>query len=735
MSSQMKFKIPLHPSNLSMAHKSIVLVSIPLALGSIFIMVLFVWLYDMHQQADREAHSRMVINQADAINETVVDAIYAMMGLIIMHNQSFADRYDRLNARAPEQFQILAKLVGKNQEQLKLVQQMQASIHKGSIVLDTLRYASDQGHDPQVVFRLEGLKSHLGSLLQEFFRAQENLLDSEESRLATSATIHQVDLSLKQIVACGVALNIVICMLIAAYFSKNVTNRLHGLIENTLRLANKEDLKPSLSGRDEIATLDSVFHQMAATMEQARERERAIVSNAADVICSLDADLNFVAVNPASLKVWDYSPSELIGHGLTEFTGGDDLLPIFTAVKRHGKEHATGFETQFHTKDNASKVMLWSAYWSESEKSFFCVSHDITDRKAGEELIKQNEARVRTIMDTAPVGLLIISEDGYIEAVNLQVQHMLGRSQDELLGKHLVSLFPKESERGQQPFMEKIHEKPSGHSLELYATRPSGESVPVELSIKELHLPQGERRLVTILDVSERHEIERLKQNFVAMISHDLKSPLTSIVCNLGLIAADAFGPLTEQGKEKLVDSEKQMEGLINLVNNLLLLERMEAGAFTITPAETDLADLLRRAITTVQKTAQERSIVIETDKTSAQVYVDDVRLAQVLVNLLDNAIKRSPPGGLVSLSIKEAADCFELQVKDRGPAISPAGQTEIFEKIKQLSSTDFSATENTDLGLVICKMIIDKHAGSIGVESAAGKDTSFWIRIPQTHK
>jgi PAS domain S-box-containing protein len=361
------------------------------------------------------------------------------------------------------------------------------------------------------------------------------------------------------------------------------------------------------------------------------------------------------------------------------------------------------------------------------------VFHNMAARiEKGVELIKQSEERVRLMVKSMPVGLLIVTPEGYVETVNERTEEMVGYSESELLGKHVATIFADGSNKEEKDFLEQLLQKASERSAELDARRKNGDSLPVEISINRLQMRDGPRLLTTMLDVTERREIERLKQEFVAMISHDLKTPLTSIVGNLALVSANAFGTLNERGKYLVETSEKQGERLINLINDLLFLEKIEAGGFELHATQTDFGDVVQQSIEAVEQTANARSITIEAKRTDVDIFADGTRLVQVLVNLLGNAIKFSPDHGTVKVVVEERDDWLEVKVVDQGRGIPEAYRKSIFEKFKQVEIADALERGGTGLGLPICKLIVEKHGGTIGVTSEEGKGSTFWFRIPK---
>jgi len=231
----------------------------------------------------------------------------------------------------------------------------------------------------------------------------------------------------------------------------------------------------------------------------------------------------------------------------------------------------------------------------------------------------------------------------------------------------------------------------------------------------------------------KRIAVEKMKREFMAMVSHDLKTPLSSLLGTLGLLSAEAFGPLDEKGKSMVDKSQKQAKRLMNLANDLMLLEKLESDSFSIQLGIVSIADVISESVEAVRAAASERHIAIETPQSSEQLTADRERLIQVIANLLSNAIKFSPVGSTISISIIPNEDWLEIRVSDEGRGVPPSKQELIFEKFIQVETSDQSEKGGTGLGLPICKMIVESHRGSIGVKSVEGAGSSFWFRIPRS--
>ena len=247
--------------------------------------------------------------------------------------------------------------------------------------------------------------------------------------------------------------------------------------------------------------------------------------------------------------------------------------------------------------------------------------------------------------------------------------------------------------------------------------------------------PIGGRDEIAELDVvfhqmaDKLNEVAQLKKDFAAMISHDLRTPLSSLQNLLALLSRKAYGELNETGMQRVSTAEKDITRLINLINELLDLEKMEAGKLQLQVAPTDLDELIVRSIGAVDGVAARRNVHVKYSDTPAVVSAEADRVVQVLVNLLSNAIKYSPENGVVKVKVEEGGGFAKVTISDRGQGIPPDAQQAIFERFKQAKADD--AKKGTGLGLPIAKAFIEAHGGQIGVTSMLGEGSTFWLTLP----
>jgi signal transduction histidine kinase len=225
-------------------------------------------------------------------------------------------------------------------------------------------------------------------------------------------------------------------------------------------------------------------------------------------------------------------------------------------------------------------------------------------------------------------------------------------------------------------------------------------------------------------------EADRLKDEFVALISHDLRTPLTSIIGYLELTLDD--GNLSEEQRGYLGVADRNADRLLHLVNDLLFVARLEAGELNLQPSELDLAALVRQSVSEAAPRASAGGIELtcETDG-AVPIQADKGRMFQVLDNLVSNAIKFTPAGGGVNVSVGPSNGVVQLKVTDTGIGIDEAEQTQLFERFFRTATVAEQQIPGTGLGLYIARVIVEAHGGSIEVESRPGEGSSFCVELP----
>jgi PAS domain S-box-containing protein len=337
------------------------------------------------------------------------------------------------------------------------------------------------------------------------------------------------------------------------------------------------------------------------------------------------------------------------------------------------------------------------------------------------------ETRYRSLFDGAADAIVLFDADGrYIEA-NPAATRLYGYTLEELRSMRVGSLAV--NPEGDPGWFERQYRELVEHGVwrGTYAVRrKDGTLVAVEGTGTRIDLPTGTVFLSTAYDISERRRLEQLQQDFVSMVSHELKIPLTSI---------RGFAQLMQRRQEfnaaGLGEILAQADRLDRLIDDLLISARLEAGRLEIVPEQVDLLAVARAAIFSAQQLSPRHAIRLETDDEQIVGFWDRMRLEQILQNLLSNAIKYSPTGGTITVHASRTSEEARVSVSDQGIGIPPESIPRLFTRFSRLESSARSDTPGLGLGLYITRSLVQAHGGRIWVESEAGVGSTFTFALP----
>jgi signal transduction histidine kinase len=234
------------------------------------------------------------------------------------------------------------------------------------------------------------------------------------------------------------------------------------------------------------------------------------------------------------------------------------------------------------------------------------------------------------------------------------------------------------------------------------------------------------------LQAQERARVERMKNELVSVVAHELRTPLTAIRGSLGLLASGRLDPAGDSGRRMISVAAESSERLVRMVNEMMDLERLEAGAVQLHLAPVAAAELLQRAAELVASTPEGRQVRLTTHADpELMLHVDADRIVQVLVNIGANAARYSEPGGTVEYAAERRGPEALITIKDRGRGIPPDKIEAIFERFVQADSSDARERGGVGLGLAICRSIVRQHGGLIWVASELGRGSTFFFTVP----
>lgn len=330
-----------------------------------------------------------------------------------------------------------------------------------------------------------------------------------------------------------------------------------------------------------------------------------------------------------------------------------------------------------------------------------------------------------------PVGLLVVDGQGIIQLVNKKAENMFAIAASEFLGKPLESVLVART-RSFAQIKEDILLQ--GGQIEIDAAKSYSETFPVELSLHEFPVQEQVCFLATVMDITERRALQQFKRELIAMVSHDLSAPLSSIEGTLNLLSTKSVATLTERGADLVGRAQRNAGRLIKLVDNLLTIERLESGKFELNLELVSIDSLCQSAIEMVKDQADRKSILLSAEPCYADAILDPGRIEQVIVNLLSNAIKFSPQQSTIKIFVQDADRAVRICVTDSGRGVPKEDQLRVFDRFYQVDSVRDSQKggPSLGLGLAICKAIVEAHGGTIGVESDGENGSKFWFSVPQ---
>ncbi|MEJ5975027.1 CHASE3 domain-containing protein [Novosphingobium sp. PS1R-30] len=357
-------------------------------------------------------------------------------------------------------------------------------------------------------------------------------------------------------------------------------------------------------------------------------------------------------------------------------------------------------------------------------------------RRAGfERAAREAAARRRAIFDSTLDAIILINPSGSIETINRSASQLFGYAEDELIRRDIsliVDLAP-----GEGLFLDRIGLTDKGliepfrHNLT--ARGANGTTIPVEAALGIMPLPDGVHIVAALRDISEREKVEQIKDQFLSTVSHELRTPLTSIVGSLGLLRGSLGQEFPAAMLRLVVIAENNANRLIRLVNDLLDIEKLEAGEMSFDFQPIDLRDVGARALDAVRGMAENQQVELISDFAKEPVMIrgDAERLIQVFNNLLANAIRFTPAERTVSLQIIRRNGHAEASVIDSGPGIDAELRNRLFTRFAQSIQSPAGQARGTGLGLAISREIVRNHGGGIWYTPAPSGGSVFSFNLP----
>lgn len=360
---------------------------------------------------------------------------------------------------------------------------------------------------------------------------------------------------------------------------------------------------------------------------------------------------------------------------------------------------------------------------------------DITESKKAEEALRLSERQFRSAMENATIGKALVALDGRWLTVNPALCKFLGYTEQELLEVDFQTItHPDDLKADVKHVEELLSGVERSYSMEKRYLRADGEIIWGDLSVA-LVRDENDTPLhfiTEIVDITDRRRLERMKRDFIATVSHELRLPVTAIAAALDLIALGSSDALPERFRKLMSITHENARRLRLIVDDVLDLDRLTSDRMPINLVPSNIVEIVDYTIRATQPFLDKNNVVVERDYLDEPVFcnVDPARLEQVLTNLLSNAAKFSPDGGLVKVSFDFEEDQVRIAVSDNGIGIPANHQESIFQPFSQVAPKDKRSRMGTGLGLSISKQLIERMGGTIGVNSKTDEGSEFWIKL-----
>ncbi len=597
---------------ITLESKGALLVMFPLICQIIFVVVLTAQLWEIHSNINKQSQS------CELITKTLSLIFYSInMGYVNeIHSPKFRELHnEHIASVTPDNrmFTMLGDklhLIGAKLETDEL-QRNRISVltNAGEEVLRCLSNIRDN--------QAKGFKywkhvhwSYEMALINSCNRllnAADNVVEYEETKRQGSQESTESQFRfLNSILAGAIVVTVAAAFVMSAFFIRDILMPLKNLSANCLRISRQEDLPPVMSDGSEFSVLDGILHEIRKATIEEQEREKSMVENTNDLICSLSTEGNFLRANQSSMEFFGKEASSIVGKSVFELIAEEDRgLAEQSLQKMLTAEESRSFE--FRLKQDGKLVHTrWSCLYSQDTSELFAVVHNIEEEK----------------------------------------------------------------------------------------------------------------------------RIETLKQDFVDMVSHDLRSPLSSMQVALDMIGQQAYGEISNDAQQEITGARKNLARLLDFVNDLLDFQKLKQGALQLDCDNAHVDGLVKSAVDLVKPALVAKEMKIEAIGEDILLYADSKKIVQMLTNLLANAIHYTPNKGKITVSWSQNSEAVEIAVTDTGPGIAEEYRKKIFEAFEQTPQAA-SKGEGTGLGLAICKLICDAHKGSISVESEIGKGSKFIVKIP----
>jgi PAS domain S-box-containing protein len=484
-------------------------------------------------------------------------------------------------------------------------------------------------------------------------------------------------------------------------------------------------------GPDDLVLAEELARRAALAIDNARlyaeaqaaeARYRSLFEGVADAILSIDAEGRFRDVNAAAIELLGYRREELLGFRL------DDLVPPGadgTAVDVLWRPQGGSWRGELELRRKDGAIIPVEARTTVVELPAGPVSLSVVRDISERHRAAVDRQRLAAIVESSDDVIIGKTLDGTVTSWNQAAERLYGYTAEEMIGQSIARLFPPERIDQLRDFMDRLRrgERISHHDT----VRITKDGRRIDISVSVSPVTDAAGRIVgaaTIAqDISERKRMEAAQRDFLAMVSHDLRSPLAVVRASAQLL--QRRGEYREATIATILDYADRMA---RLIDDLADVVRLEEGHFPLQREPLDLVALARECAAAAEQHSANHAIRVEASDPSICGEWDRVRLGQVLENLVSNALKHGAEEGEVVVRVNEHQGEALVSVQDSGPGIDPEHVPHLFDRFYRANTR----TSGLGLGLYISRILVEAHGGRIWAESRPGQGSTFTIALPR---
>ena len=503
----------------------------------------------------------------------------------------------------------------------------------------------------------------------------------------------------------------------------------------------KEELQ---STNEELTTINEELQTRNVELEESYEYVGSIFETIHEPLIVLNEELRVKDANKAFYKMFHITPEETEGNYLFNLNNQEwDIPELKKQLKLVQSKNIefTDFEIRHIFRSIGERAFLLNAqklFIRDKKNALILLAiKDITEHRFSEQRLTESAEKFRLLIENAFDIIAILSKEGVIVYESESLSKILGYSPYERVGKSIFTdpiVHPEDSESKRAAFKKALDDPEEAVRTEFRLKHKNGSYRDIEaVYLNLVSNPRIEGVVATYHDITDRKKMEKQKEEFISIASHELKTPVTSLKA-YAQILEDSFKKAKDRRSAELLEKmNNQVDRLTTLITDLLDFTRIQGEKLQLRAENYNLNELISEVVEEMQRTTRIHKIVTKLDK-SLQMSGDRYRTGQVLTNLLSNAIKYSPHAKKIIVSSKIDQNLITVCVQDFGIGIKKDLLNKVFERFFRVSESKLNTFPGLGLGLYIAAEIIKRQGGTINVESTDGKGSTFCFSLPIKH-